>query len=226
MRVRLGIIIFTLLPGVLVMAQRPEIYNVWDWDKLCNSYIDNGNNISVSSVWLYNGNLVEKGWGNIVVRREADLCDTIPFLFMAGTMVFHETDYRKFPSPQIHANPAGVNVVRENLGDIVAMHLCFFHDLSKNDSLIKHFEGRFPSEWLISSEENNIMHNPIFRITELNNGYYLIDLSTYGAYLTYNMTSGLRFYKKCSDRKKERLHKKLLRKHKSIYGRNIYHDRK
>lgn len=188
----------------LVYSQ--NIGNYWDYCKFTNKNVTNGSNRTITSVWLHNGKLVEEGFGYVVIPMGDKAADTIRFLYNSGSMIFSEEEYRKFPKSSDSTKTRQVKEWGEN--KVTLCMSCFFVGRS-GEKMIKQYECNVPLEWIKSPVETDILHNPVFRITELYNGFFMMTVDTYGRYRTY----------KNHDKKNQKyLQRKILRKHKSYYG--------
>lgn len=172
---------------------------IHDYYALYNQYSNCTMRHSVTSPWLLNGTFVEYGYGYIGLPTKVGDIDTVSFLYFKGNIVFYDKDYNKLLQYSDTCSIAGNIILSMN---------CISRIFNSDSLIITTYNPLFPFSWIFSKYGVDIFSS-VYRIIDDNKGNYLVSVDTHGYCQSYNITN---------NKNAERIKKRLLKRHKEIYG--------
>lgn len=179
-------------------AQKIEF--IWDYYALYNQYSNCMTRHSITSPWFLNGTFAKYGYGHIGLPTKTDNIDTVSFMYFKGNIVFYDKEYDKL----LQYEDTCCNIEK----DVVLSINCISRIFNSDSLIVNTYETLFPFSWIFSKHVIDIFSS-VYRIIDDNKGNYLVSVDTHGYCQSYNITN---------NKNAERIKKRLLKRHKEIYG--------
>ncbi len=199
--------IFFIFIFVTSSIHSQNIDRIEDYYALCNSIKSETEIKLQNSIFVLNGKLVEDiingPYGYLYFQNKNDEEDSLMFFHRCNYMVFQKNKYM-YMIDCLRKNGFFTGGESDQFNQLIKMRF-FIYD--NNAGKYYTYSALFPVSWTINHNEQ-LFFNTSIRITSLTEDNYMMSISTYGRYWSFNIEGN----------NTKKIKRKLIKKHKKLYG--------